>query len=237
MVIDLFHDDKLNKEFSRADNYINKRSFTLNADIEELKQHLNVNCNKPEFIKFRNEVVKAACSERDCEEFVGSYSDNHFSLELLGLEKNSKKYMVLVDFSESLDYILHLLSHCDMENIRAIPNYTEVSKAFLNGDMDALAKETYSIFIQCDPASNGILSHNAEAAASFSTASAENPSYSNRSRRMFRTLFDWSRIKTFVIALFFRNFTYFCPKVMIFRRVKRIPEVSLRGAESEKNDL
>ena len=123
-----------------------------NADIEELKQHLNVNCNKPEFIKFRNEVVKAACSERDCEEFVGSYSDNHFSLELLGLEKNSKKYMVLVDFSESLDYILHLLSHCDMENIRAIPNYTEVSKAFLNGDMDALAKETYSIFIQCDPA-------------------------------------------------------------------------------------
>ena len=44
MVIDLFHDDKLNKEFSRADNYINKRSFTLNADIEELKQHLNVNC-------------------------------------------------------------------------------------------------------------------------------------------------------------------------------------------------
>ena len=85
--------------------------------------------------------------------------------------------------------------------------------------------------------SNGILSHNAEAAASFSTASAENPSYSNRSRRMFRTLFDWSRIKTFVIALFFRNFTYFCPKVMIFRRVKRIPEVSLRGAESEKNDL
>ena len=152
MVIDLFHDDKLNKEFSRADNYINKRSFTLNADIEELKQHLNVNCNKPEFIKFRNEVVKAACSERDCEEFVGSYSDNHFSLELLGLEKNSKKYMVLVDFSERLDYILHLLSHCDMENIRAIPNYTEVSKAFLNGDMDALAKETYSIFIQCDPA-------------------------------------------------------------------------------------
>ena len=150
--MNLFHDDKLNKEFSRADNYINKRSFTLNADIEELKQHLNVNCNKPEFIKFRNEVVKAACSERDCEEFVGSYSDNHFSLELLGLEKNSKKYMVLVDFSESLDYILHLLSHCDMENIRAIPNYTEVSKAFLNGDMDALAKETYSIFIQCDPA-------------------------------------------------------------------------------------
>ena len=94
MVIDLFHDDKLNKEFSRADNYINKRSFTLNADIEELKQHLNVNCNKPEFIKFRNEVVKAACSERDCEEFVGSYSDNHFSLELLGLEKNSKKYII-----------------------------------------------------------------------------------------------------------------------------------------------
>ena len=39
VVIDLFHDDKLNKEFSRADNYINKRSFTLNADIEELKQH------------------------------------------------------------------------------------------------------------------------------------------------------------------------------------------------------
>ena len=57
MVIDLFHDDKLNKEFSRADNYINKRSFTLNADIEELKQHLNVNCSKPAFIKFSNEVV------------------------------------------------------------------------------------------------------------------------------------------------------------------------------------
>lgn len=47
----------------------------------------------------------------------------------------------------------------------------------------------------------------------------------------------YTPIKTFVIALFFRNFTYFCPKVMIFRRVKRIPEVSLRGAESEKNDL
>ena len=152
MVIDLFGNDKLNKEFSRADNYINKRSFTLNANITELKQYLSADCSNPEFIKFRDEVIKEVCSERECEKFVGSFSDNHFNLELLGLEKNSRKYMVLVDFSESLDYILHLLSHCDMKNVRAIPNYKEISKAFLNGDMDTLAKETYTNFIKCDPA-------------------------------------------------------------------------------------
>ena len=38
--------------------------------------------------------------------------------------------------------------------------------------------------------SNGTFPHISVAAASSSTASAENPSYSNRSRKMFRTLFD-----------------------------------------------
>ena len=47
--------------------------------------------------------------------------------------------------------------------------------------------------------SKGIFSHSSEACVSSSAASAEKPSYSRRSRRMFRTLFDRSRIKTFAM--------------------------------------
>ena len=114
MEINLFQNSKLNKDFARSDNYINKRNFTLDTSIEDLKQHLSVDCDTPEFNAFVNEVVTALKSERECVEYVGSLSDNHFSLELLGVEKNSKDYMVLVDFSNSIDYALHLLSHCKM---------------------------------------------------------------------------------------------------------------------------
>ena len=51
--------------------------------------------------------------------------------------------------------------------------------------------------------SKGIFPHSEVAVASSSAASAENPSYSNRSRKTFRTLFDRSSIKTFAIACFF----------------------------------
>ena len=50
--------------------------------------------------------------------------------------------------------------------------------------------------------SKGIRSQSRDAAASSSTASAAKPSYSSRSRRMFRTLFEWSKIKTFTISCF-----------------------------------
>ena len=50
--------------------------------------------------------------------------------------------------------------------------------------------------------SNGIFSHMTEAASSSSAASVEKPSYSSRSRSVFRILFDWSKIKTFAIACF-----------------------------------
>lgn len=150
--INLFQNSKLNKDFARSDNYINKRNFTLDTSIEDLKQHLSVDCDTPEFNAFVNEVVTALKSERECVEYVGGLSDNHFSLELLGVEKNSKDYMVLVDFSNSIDYALHLLSHCKMENVRTIPNYASISSAILNGKTRKIEDFTYSVFMRCDPA-------------------------------------------------------------------------------------
>ena len=50
--------------------------------------------------------------------------------------------------------------------------------------------------------SKGIFPHRVPASVSSPAVSAENPSYSNRSRNTFRTLFDRSRIKTFAITCF-----------------------------------
>ena len=50
--------------------------------------------------------------------------------------------------------------------------------------------------------SKGIFAQSSDAVRASSAASVENPSYSRRSRRMFRTLFERSRIKTFAMSCF-----------------------------------
>lgn len=76
--------------------------------------------------------------------------DNMFIFEACGLEKGSADNTVVLDFSESLDYVLHILSNCDMENIRKLDNYNTVSRAIMNMDFDKLATVSLGSLMSLD---------------------------------------------------------------------------------------
>lgn len=151
MIIDLFNNAALNKEFTRADNYVNQRKFIYGVAKGDIQKHLSVTNPNQAFLKYKQEVVEALSQNRNYIKMCGGSCDNLFSLELLGIEKNSQQYMILADLGNCLDYILHLLSGCSMQNIRNIPNYEAVSNAILNNQFDKLHDITYSILMGIDP--------------------------------------------------------------------------------------
>lgn len=151
MVIDLFSNIKLTKDFTRADNYVNQRKFILDDSVDAIKSHFEIECKNKAFLDFKNEVYAALMSQRYYSHLGKSYCDNLFTLELLGVEKNSKKYVILLDFSDCLDYIIHLLTNCSIDNIRNIPNYSIISRAFLNNDFTELGDTTWDVLMNKDP--------------------------------------------------------------------------------------
>lgn len=151
MIVNLFENNTILKDCARADRYVHNRTFSLNTTPEDVEKHLaSVESDSKQFIKFRDNTLQLLHLKRKYSELGGYYCDNMFNLELLGLDKNSKKYMILVDFSEALDYVLHRLSHCKMENIKSIENYSLLSRCLLNNDMSEIEHLNFSVFMNID---------------------------------------------------------------------------------------
>lgn len=151
MVIDLFKDRKILKDFQRSDNYVSQRDFVLDEDVNKIVEHLSIDCNTEPFLKFKQEALTALQTQHSYIKMGQSSCDSHFSLELLGVGKNCEQYLILLDFSECLDYVLHLMSKCSTESVRRIPNYAAISRALLNNDFQNVNEVTYSVLMGIDP--------------------------------------------------------------------------------------
>lgn len=70
------------------------------------------------------------------QDILGLDYDSHYVLEKLGLLTASRKYIIEIDISDCLDLILSILSGCKSENVRKMPNYSDVSRILLSADLD-----------------------------------------------------------------------------------------------------
>lgn len=65
--------------------------------------------------------------------YIGEASrDSLYELETLGVGTYTQGYVWIADFSKSLDYVLHRLYRCNMEQIRKIEDYDLISGSIMN---------------------------------------------------------------------------------------------------------
>lgn len=133
MRIDLFKDRELLKEENRLLAYTEQRTFTLASSKEELE---NVCGDDSAFL---DELLVTAASPRVYNSIFGNAYDSHFILEAMGLEKNTKENIIVVDLSNSLDYVLHRLTGCSVESVHKLNNYEAVSRHIMNYNFSALS--------------------------------------------------------------------------------------------------
>lgn len=146
MLIDLFSDREIEKQMPRLLKQVETRQFALSCSPEKLVEMLNSDndfCYKMQEIASRPREYK---KQYEC-----SY-DSHFYLEALGIGTDCREYTIIVDLSDSLDYILHRLTGCPIAKIRAMKNYDRVSRAVLTLDYEKLHDVTLGTFYEIDDA-------------------------------------------------------------------------------------
>lgn len=80
----------------------------------------------------------------------GSGCDNVWELEMLGFGEYSKEWMVSIDLSNALDFILELEFGCERGECRRIVNYEEISRRLLNFDFEGSADRFGVLFFESE---------------------------------------------------------------------------------------
>lgn len=143
MLVNLFSDSGVLSDFARCSKQIMKRQFSLVKDLEPVQEI----CSNKEFVELINSLRD---QKREYSQIGESFSDNLFPLELLGVGKDCREFTVVLDLSDSLDYVLHLLTHCEIANVRAMPNYSEVSKYIMNLEYEKLGNLKFGSILSLD---------------------------------------------------------------------------------------
>lgn len=133
MQIDLFKSRRRESEMSKTSGYIMNRKFELdpNADLNEIRKRTN--CTRSDVVEeYIDSLTRRIQHGREYESIGhGIASDNLFDAEALGLGMYAKKYQIVLNFENCLDYFLHSASGCSVSAIRNIEHYNEISSAFL----------------------------------------------------------------------------------------------------------
>lgn len=149
MKIKLFSEDGVLSEYIRMNSYVRQRKFTLGVEEDLLKERLKV--IPPKFNSFKEKILSEITAKKVYCNYCGSVGiDNKFELELLGCEKYSKKFIYLLDLSNSFDLVMHLLTGCSVSAVRGIPDYSRVSKSFLLCDEETVVDVDFSSLFGLD---------------------------------------------------------------------------------------
>ena len=141
MQIDLYNNASVMEKVSRVSKQIETRDFKLAQDLTKIKE---IN---PDIFAKVEELSKAS---RQYELQAGGANDNLFLLEILGVGKYCKKYSVVLDMSDCLDYILHRLSGCSISSVRQLQDYDNISKNIIGLNFDELQNLTFSDLFALD---------------------------------------------------------------------------------------
>lgn len=133
MLINLFKNEQIIKNSNQLGHQIMTRGFQLDKKLAYLN---DIKSESDVFQKYKERCFQTIKEERKYKNLLANNYDSHFQLELLGIAKYTRSHTVVIDLSESLDFLLSILSNCDPESIRKLNNYVKVSKDILNFDLD-----------------------------------------------------------------------------------------------------
>lgn len=129
MQVDLFKSRRRTTDMRKFGGYVRIRDFQLdpNTDFDVIRKLTN--CSHKDVVDEYIEDVKRRIAHGRQYEDIGYdlCADNLFDVEALGVGLYAKKYQIIISFEDCLDFFLHIVSDCDMEKIRSIPNYHEIS--------------------------------------------------------------------------------------------------------------
>lgn len=154
MQIDLFKSRRRNQESAKRGGYVKSRNFELDPKTDFNKIRQMCSCTNTTVIDNYIQDIKDRIAAGRKYEDIGSGlgKDNLFDIEALGVGLYAKRYQIILSFEDKLDYLLHVISGCDMEKVRSIPHYLEVSSAFVAlKQTEASNDATFSLLYNIDP--------------------------------------------------------------------------------------
>lgn len=133
---------------------VETRKFSIDpclGSIDDIEKH--VICYNTKALNEYKESLKCAIESGRKYDHIGyAGCDNLFEVEALGIAKYCKRYTMILDLSDSLDYMLHRLSKCNIDAIRNMPNYSKISNAIMNYRFDDVEQIFFNSFFQIDHA-------------------------------------------------------------------------------------
>lgn len=135
MQIDLFERSDLLQDLARITSLVRAREFSCSPQhrSELLQRYPSLSSlviSSREYLQVEEYVDKHFSATEDAMEVL--YTDNLFLLEALGIGNGCKQYTTILDFSQSLDYALHRLTGCALQDVRKLNGYDEISDGLLN---------------------------------------------------------------------------------------------------------
>lgn len=136
MLIDLFSSTELMTVYERVGNQTLSRGYkTDKAYLKDAIDKLRVSN-----ITNKDEIIKRLCNpRREVINNLGVYSDSLAELECLGIAVYCREYTIVIDLADQLDLVLFVLCGCNIDNIRSIPNYVNISREILKFNKDKLS--------------------------------------------------------------------------------------------------
>ena len=143
MQINLFKNDKVNRQYNRMGSQIFTRKYAVKHS-EDLERFKTIKSENPRFLQYREDVLAALTEEKSMIGVSNLTADSYAKAEMLNIAEFNRKFVTVIDFSDALDAILCeiLQCGCDQSLFRGIEDYSKISYALTNykfNDVDGIS--------------------------------------------------------------------------------------------------
>lgn len=144
MQVDLFKNSEIRSNGQRLSPQIETRKCLVEQKaLKNLPREVD-GVDSAVLQQFRLHIIELTEKPRQYMHIGSAGSDNLWELEMLGICKYARRYTMVLDFSDALDYILELTFGCDREAIRNIENYQNISKQLMTYNL-AESEEKFGV--------------------------------------------------------------------------------------------
>lgn len=143
MQVDLF-DRTLLGRTKRQMEQITIRKYAIDkkhADLSGMRPYFR---NEEQYVLYKNKILSDISRGRRYEHIGKAARDSLFDVESLGISANGQDFVMIADYSLCLDYVLHRLCGCQMDEIRRIDDYAKISRAILTYDFLEVSEIPFS---------------------------------------------------------------------------------------------
>lgn len=120
----------------------------MTRDYQILPQYSDLSGMNPYFAEcpeqlqfYKDNLLQKLKAGRSYQQIGEASRDSLYELETLCIGTYTQGYVLILDFSQALDYILHRLYRCKIEDIRRIEGYNNISASILNYNFDRMSSQ------------------------------------------------------------------------------------------------